>query len=330
MHADALQRGTERTHDGLGRDLVLALAVHLGIALLLFLGSIFSWQRELPAAAGAPIGASLELSASETRAAERALRAAEDIEPLPAPVEEPVEEDTVPPPQPIPEPVPQDSPIPQQQVPQERVPVPDTTDQDRAEALAVSRERELREQEQKRRQEQIDLTERQRQEQAEKRQRLAEQQAEADKQKQLDQIRRQRAQLEQQKKLEEQKLRQLADARARQAAAASASAPSAAPAGSGGVDPNLTGKYAAAIQQAVLDQWIRPESVPLGQRCSIAIRQLPGGQVMSVEVAPSCPYDAAGKRSIEAAVLRAQPLPYRGFEAVFQRDLTLNFTAQDR
>ena len=329
MHAEALQRGPDRTPEGLGRDLVFALAVHLGIALVLFLGSIFSWQREMPAAAGAPIGASLELSASETQAAERALRAAEDIEPLPAPVEEPMEEDTMPPPQPIAEPVPQDSPVPQQQVPQERVPVPDTIDQDRAEALAVSRERELREQEQKRRQEQIDLTERQRQEEAEKRQRLAEQQAEADKQKKLDQIRRQRAQLEQQKKLEEQKLRQLADARARQAAT-SAAAPAAAPAGNGGVDPNLTGKYAAAIQQAVLDQWIRPESVPLGQRCSIAIRQLPGGQVMAVEVSPSCPYDAAGTRSIEAAVLRAQPLPYRGFEAVFQRNLTLNFTAQDR
>src|SRR5690606_27741641 len=122
----ALQRGPERSNEGLGRDLILALAVHLGIALLLFLGSIFSWQRELPAAAGAPLGASLELSASETQVAERALRAAEDIEPLPAPVPEPAEEDTVPPPQPVPEPLPQDSPVPLQQAPQERVPVPDT------------------------------------------------------------------------------------------------------------------------------------------------------------------------------------------------------------
>jgi colicin import membrane protein len=80
----------------------------------------------------------------------------------------------------------------------------------------------------------------------------------------------------------------------------------------------------------VLSQWIRPDSVPLGQRCTIAIRQLPGGEVVEARVAPNCPYDDAGKRSIEAAVLRAQPLPYRGFESVFQRNLTFNFTAQDQ
>ncbi|TWR29546.1 protein TolA, partial [Xanthomonas vasicola] len=48
------------------------------------------------------------------------------------------------------------------------------------------------------------------------------------------------------------------------------------------------------------------------------------------KVAPGCPYDEAGQRSIEAAVLSAQPLPYRGFESVFQRNLTFVFTAQDQ
>jgi len=33
---------------------------------------------------------------------------------------------------------------------------------------------------------------------------------------------------------------------------------------------------------------------------------------------------------VEAAVLRAQPLPYRGFESVFQRAVDFNFEAQDR
>jgi colicin import membrane protein len=31
------------------------------------------------------------------------------------------------------------------------------------------------------------------------------------------------------------------------------------------------------------------------------------------------------RRSIEAAVLRAQPLPYTGFESVFEREVTFNF-----
>jgi colicin import membrane protein len=49
---------------------------------------------------------------------------------------------------------------------------------------------------------------------------------------------------------------------------------------------------------------------------------------MSAKVDSSCPYDEAGRRSVENAVLRAQPLPYQGFESVFQRDLTFTFRPQ--
>ncbi|MEO6364766.1 MAG: protein TolA, partial [Luteimonas sp.] len=42
------------------------------------------------------------------------------------------------------------------------------------------------------------------------------------------------------------------------------------------------------------------------------------------------PYDAIGRRSVEAAVLKAQPLPYAGFEEVFNRTLILSFDPQDR
>ena len=59
------------------------------------------------------------------------------------------------------------------------------------------------------------------------------------------------------------------------------------------------------------------------------IMQLPGGEVMSVEFDASCPYDAQGRRSVEAAVRAAEPLPYEGFQSVFNRRLNLNFTAQD-
>ncbi|MDA4516076.1 cell envelope integrity protein TolA, partial [Escherichia coli] len=90
-------------------------------------------------------------------------------------------------------------------------------------------------------------------------------------------------------------------------------------AGGGGSSDDLSAKYAAAIQAKVLAQWVRPDSVPLGQRCQITINQLPGGTVRSATVSAGCPFDEAGKRSIEAAVLNAQPLPYRGFEQVFAR-----------
>ena len=62
----------------------------------------------------------------------------------------------------------------------------------------------------------------------------------------------------------------------------------------------------------------------------IFITQLPGGKVIKVDIAPSCPYDALGERSVEAAVLKAQPLPYAGFESVFRRELKLNFQAEDQ
>jgi colicin import membrane protein len=42
----------------------------------------------------------------------------------------------------------------------------------------------------------------------------------------------------------------------------------------------------------------------------------------------SCPYDDAGRRSLENAVLRTKTLPYKGFEKVFQRNLTLIFRPQ--
>src|SRR3546814_19565796 len=79
----------------------------------------------------------------------------------------------------------------------------------------------------------------------------------------------------------------------------------------------------------MLRNWTRPENIPLGQRCRIYITQLPGGDVMSAKVDPSCPYDELGRRSVEAAVLKAKPLPYAGFESVFQRNLILHFEAQD-
>lgn len=332
MHAEALQRYSEPRDEGLGRAVALAIALHVAIALVFVLASFFSWQHDTTSAAGLPVmEASLEVSNAEARVAQRAMDAASDLEPLPQPIEEVAEEDTVPPPQPVPEPVPQDSPVPQQQVAQERVPVPDTVDQDRASALAISQEKARKEQEEKRRQEQIDLTEQKRVQEAQKQQRLAKQQEEADKQKRLDEIRRMRAQAAKDAQLAEQKLRQLADARTRSTSAtAAASSTGSPPAGQGGTDDALLSKYKAAIQDAVVRQWTRPDSVQLGTKCKVVIKQIAGGEVIDAQVQPGCPMDEIGKRSIEAAVLKAQPLPYRGFETVFNRTLIFTFDAQDR
>lgn len=93
-------------------------------------------------------------------------------------------------------------------------------------------------------------------------------------------------------------------------------------------DP-LMREYARAVQSAILKRWTRPESVAVGQYCVLDVRQLPGGTVASVNVTSDCEYDAAGKQSIMAATLKAQPLPYQGYETVFHRRLILKFVAQD-
>ena len=358
MHADALPPPHDKRNEW-GLPVVLALLVHLLVAAIFIIAWVWSPSRSTEAAAGDPaLEANMQLSAAEASAARQALRASEKLPDLPEPVEEaqpePVPEDTVPPPQPIPEPKPQDAPTPQQHNAQERIAQPDTVDQERVSALAISQEKAKQEQEAKRRQEQIDLTERKRVEEAEQKARLARQQEETDRQKKLAdeqrkaneskaeqerqqkiaEIRRKREQAERELKLAEQRARQVRDAQARTQGASSSTSsssgtPQASP-GQGGTSDDLTAKYAAAIQQAVLNQWVRPDTIPRGQRCRLTIIQLPGGEVREVQFAANCPYDAAGRRSVEAAVLRAQPLPYRGFESVFQRNLNFNFEAQDR
>jgi colicin import membrane protein len=310
----------------------LSLLLHALLFGLIFFGLRWT-QSTAPPSAGEPVSAELFDPDSLSQAMRREL--AQRPEPAaqpPPPAADPEEQETPPLPQPLPAPAPEISPTPPQQQAQEQIPDPDTIDQDEARRDAISDLTAEREQEERRRQEQIDLTERQRQEEAERKQRLSE--MEQERQRQLADIRRQREEAAREERQAEQRLKQIADRRARSASEAAAQADAAAsappPPGNRGTDPNLQGQYAAAIQEAILRNWTRPDNVPLGQRCRIVIRQLPGGQVMDAKVDPSCPYDELGRRSVEAAVLKAQPLPYAGFESVFNRTLLLNFEAQDR
>lgn len=97
----------------------------------------------------------------------------------------------------------------------------------------------------------------------------------------------------------------------------------------GDVRPGLAARYADALRDAIARNWTRPDNVPAGWRCRVVIRQIPGGEVISATADSKCDYADAGKRSLEAAVLKAQPLPYVGFESVFQRSLGLDFRDED-
>ena len=302
--------------------LLLAIGLHVVLFALMFAGLFWTRSSHPVSAAGSPVEATL----IDANALSPAMRAS--LRDRPEPVEDELaQEEQAPPPQPLPEPVPQDAPTPPQEQAQDFIPVPDDTDQDEvvdAPTPTPSEEDQL--QEEKRRQAQVDLTEKKRQQEAERKRRLAAE-AEARKEK-LAEIRKKRAAAARAAELAEQKLKQIADARASQASDTASSASP--PPGNNGVDAGLQARYAAALQEAILSKWTRPETVPLGARCTLVIKQLPGGEVMSAEVSSPCAYDEMGKRSIEAAVLKAQPLPYAGFEPVFARTLRLNFEARDR
>ena len=313
---------------------LLALGLHIVLFALMFAGLWWTRSAVPVSAAGAPIEATLVDANALSAPMRETLRDRPEpvVEPEPEPLPEPVEEDhaqedLAPPPQPIPEPVPEDAPTPPQQQAQDFIPEPDTREQDEVvDAPTPTPSDEEKLQEEKRRQAQIDLTEKKRQQEAERKRRLAaEAKARQDK---LAEIRRQRAAASRAAELAEQQLQQIADARAAQANdTASAASP---PPGNNGVDTGLKARYAAALTEAILAKWTRPETVPLGSRCTLVIKQLPGGEVMDAKVSSPCAYDELGRRSIEAAVRKAQPLPYAGFETVFARTLTLNFEARDR
>ena len=288
---------------------VLAVLLHLALFAVLFIG--LWWTRSAtPAAAGA-ISAELMDASQLSSAMRRTLRQ----EPV-----RPVEEE----PEPLPEPLPE--PVEQQPKPQDFIPVPDDVDQAAVTELPTPTPAEEKKvQEAKQRQDQVDLTELERQQAVQRNQKMVE--MDIQKQKQLEDIRRRRAAAAREAALAEQRLAQLANARSRNAAEAAAQTAAEA-SGANGTDQGLQARYIAAIVNKVVSKWRRPDSVPIGARCKVHIRQMVGGTVTQVEVASPCALDEEGRKSIEQAVLLAQPLPYAGFETVFNRDLYPTFEAQ--
>ena len=277
--------------------LLQALGLHAVLFALMFAGLNWTRSNVAEAAHGEVIEADL-VDPSALSAAMRSALQREPVQP-PPPVEQPVVE---PEPQPLPEPIVEPEPPPP-------VPEPEPVEQEKVQRDAPSPDvaKVPKEQDEKRKQpEQVDL--------------------DAQKQKALAEIRRQRELAAKERTQAEMRAQQLADARASQTDAASPASP---PRGNPNSRSSNQAAYIVALQDAILRQWTRPESVKLDDVCQVLIRQIPGGEVVSVEITPSCPYDALGRRSVEAAILKASPLPYAGFEDAFIRDPVLKFRARD-
>lgn len=212
--------------------------------------------------------------------------------------------------------------------PKEAPPPPpkqDLVDQEKVAALAFAKaEAEKKEQEAKQRQRQIELEQEQKErEREEKAKKLKQEQLQ-----QLADLRKQREAADKAAQQERNKLSKLeASNRAAENKPAQPQAEQEAPqaqTGANGADEGLAARYAAAIQASVTNNWNRPDSASAGLHCRINVTQIPGGDVISVSIGSPCNADDVTRNSLEQAVKRA-PLPYQGYEKVFQRNITFNF-----
>lgn len=208
--------------------------------------------------------------------------------------------------------------------PPQPAPVVDTPEQDRIAAEEAKRQQDLAaEQARVAREEQAERerqAESDRQRRAEEAERKRQQEAELERkrveaeQKRQEDIERQRLENERQRRLElqqeEESLRQ-AEIDAEEARLAARS-------------PQAMAAYAYAIQQKVMRNWARPATARAGISCEVLVRQTRGGDVITVDIG-DCNGDAAVRRSIEAAVNKASPLPVPTDPNLFEQNLRFFF-----
>lgn len=276
------------------RAYMLAALVHLGVVALLFAGLFWTTTTRPISLPGPVIEAELVgISAAPKPAAPRPSRRAPTKPAQPAPA----------PPKP-PEPKPQ---------PPSQVQNQDRIEREKIAELAQQKAEDAkRAEEERHRQEQVLLDQQQREERA--------------RMQQLAQIRKEREAADRKAKLEKQKLEQLKDlAKAKPAPVQPVPEAEQAKSGTNGNDDSLQAQYIAAIQNAVTENWLRPDSAQPGLRCMLRIVQIPGGDVIGVRLMTPCNADPQTRDSIEQAVKRASPLPYKGYEKAFSRELNFNF-----
>lgn len=90
----------------------------------------------------------------------------------------------------------------------------------------------------------------------------------------------------------------------------------------------LAQQYMAQIRAKIEREWRRPPSATAGLNCEVRVTQVPGGVVTGVQVG-RCNGDEAVRQSIEAAVIRASPLPEPPDPSLFDRNLVVTFRPEN-
>jgi colicin import membrane protein len=201
-------------------------------------------------------------------------------------------------------------------------PVPDTSEQDRIRAEEQKRLEDARVE-----RERLNRIRKAEEDAAAERQR----QAEAEQRRQDEEARKERERAAAERKRQEDIARQREENRRRMEAEAAAARQAELDAESQRLEAmqaNAKQAYMFAIQSRVMNRWVRPASATVGTECVANIKQLPGGEVVSVSIG-QCNGDAAVRQSIEAAIYRASPLPAPADPSVFEREIRLTFRPEE-
>ena len=87
----------------------------------------------------------------------------------------------------------------------------------------------------------------------------------------------------------------------------------------------LREEYVSTIQERVRRNWLRPPTTRAGVECRVRVVQIPSGVIIDQAIASPCNADAATRESILSAVQRTEQLPYEGYQEVFEREIVFNF-----
>ena len=83
-------------------------------------------------------------------------------------------------------------------------------------------------------------------------------------------------------------------------------------------------EYIAQIKDKIERNWLRPPGTASGLKCVVRVSQLPGGDVVQVDIQTGSG-NVAFDRSVEEAVLRSTPLPVPKDPSLFDRTIVITF-----
>jgi colicin import membrane protein len=91
------------------------------------------------------------------------------------------------------------------------------------------------------------------------------------------------------------------------------------------IDNSLLAQYRSVIASTIEDRSQLSDALRPGFLCWVRITQIPGGEVINAQPQAKCNATQREREELVEGIMRASPLPYSGFEKVFDRLVDLPF-----